>query len=308
MTASPSEGTRERIVGAVGFSVLLPGLAHWLAGDRRGAATWFVLCQALLFGGFVLAGGTQKEFGIPIGFGGMQLLFVMLPELGNFLGSQVAAAMFESLDFEGRYPANLPLRGVGYLMSGMSGVLACFCAAHAAGGLVYSRELPDGPRHLHPGRAAVATLLLPGLGHWLSGRKFKAYLLGGSILGLFLLGMALGDFADFQRPRHPYYWVGQMFLGAPGWLVALLCDGAKFDAVLPYMDAGLLFTTSAGFFTIIAALDAYQRAEQDLLALRPGQPAADGDGTPANAPAVPAATPLGAVPPADPTPASEGQA
>ena len=62
MTAAPTEGTRERIAGAVGFSILVPGLGHWLAGERRSALLWFVTCQALLFIGFALAGGTQKEF------------------------------------------------------------------------------------------------------------------------------------------------------------------------------------------------------------------------------------------------------
>ena len=55
-----------------------------------------------------------------------------------------------------------------------------------------------------------------------------------------------------------------MFLGLPGWLVALAASGARFHAVLPFQDVGLLFTTSAGFFNVIAALDAYARAEEDL--------------------------------------------
>ena len=129
---------------------------------------------------------------------------------------------------------------------------------------------------MNPGKAALFTLLCPGLGHWKTGRKFKAILLGSSILGLFLLGMALGDFADFNRQRHPYYWVGQMLLGVPGWITSLACMGQKFTSVLPYQDAGLLFTTSAGFFNVIAALDAFHRAETDWLraGLKPKEEAA----------------------------------
>ncbi len=267
---APSESSRDRVVGAVGFSILVPGLGHWMMGRKREALIWAAVCQLLMVGGFALAGGTQSDFGFPIGFGGIQFVFVMLPELGNFLVSQLCAAFFESVDIGGRYPENLPFRDLGYLMSGASGVLGAFCAAHAAGSLVIDRarsrpgDAPLAEGAVSPGCAAVATLLLPGLGHWMSGRKFKAFLLGGTILGMFLLGMALGEFADFHRSRHPYYWVGQMFVGVPGWLVALLTQGAKFDAVRVFQDVGLLFTTSAGFFNIIAALDAYARAEEDL--------------------------------------------
>lgn len=266
-----ADASRERTAAVVGFSVLLPGLGHWMAGRRRAALVWFALCQGLLMLGFALAGGTQQDFGFPFGLGGWQLIHVTLPELGNFLGTQFAVASWESADYGGRFPENLPLRGLGYLLSGASGVLACFCAAHAAGAVrrdraraQLGRAAADTALPLDPGKAALASLLLPGLGHWLTGRRFKAKLLCATVLGLFLLGMVLGDFADFDRQRHPYYWVGQMFLGLPGWLVAFATSGARFSSVLPYQDAGLLFTTSAGFFNVIVALDAYQRAEQDL--------------------------------------------
>lgn len=275
--AHPSESSRERVVSAVGFSVLVPGLGHWLMGRRREALIWGVTCQALLLLGFALAGGTQRDFGFPVGFGGVQVLFVILPELGNFLASQLAAAFIESADFGGRFPANLPMRELGYLLSGASGVLGCFSAAHAAGCQMMDRLAArpgDAPLHagaVNPGRAALASLLLPGLGHWMTGRRFKAKLLCGTVLGLFLLGMALGEFADFHRPRHPYYWVGQMFIGLPGWLTALVVQGARFDSVRVFQDVGLLYTTSAGFFNIIVALDAYARAEEDLRPKDKGQ-------------------------------------
>lgn len=277
----PAKTTRERIVPAVGFSVLIPGLGHFLAGERNAGVIWFAVCQLTLMLGVMLAGHTQNDHGFMVELGSMKVLFVLLPECGNFLATQLLARVYPSIEMGGLNPEHLPWRNLGYILSGMSGVLGMFSAAHAAGLAIVRHEpirVGEQVPKVQPGRAALLTLLCPGLGHWVTGRRFKAYLLGGSILGLFLLGMALGDFADFDRMRHPYYWAGQMMLGLPGWLIALLSSGARFESVMPYQDAGLLFTTSAGFFNIIAALDAFHRAEQDWLAAgsrvpsKPGSP------------------------------------
>lgn len=265
---APDKSTRERIMAAVGYSILIPGLGHLLHGRRGWALTWFLVCQILLLAGLTLAGFTQFDYGRTYGFGGTDLIFFLIPEGGNFLVTQLIARFYESLEYGGNYPDSFPLRHLGFLLSGISGVLGMFSAAHAAG-LTLAENQPlrisATKAPINPGKAALWTLLCPGLGHWKTGRRFKAILLGSSILGLFLLGMVLGDFADFNRQRHPYYWVGQMMLGVPGWLTSLACIGQKFHSVMPYQDAGLLFTTSAGFFNVIAALDAFHRAETDWL-------------------------------------------
>lgn len=273
-----SKDTRGRVAQAVWLSFLVPGAGHWLtAGHRKWAVIWFALCQVLLFLGFFLAEATQLNYRtlqIPAreqGFG----FFVLIPEVVNFVPTLLAGALFTNPENMGAHPELVPLRHIGFLLSGISGVLAAFVPAHAAGlilagahPLPSDRNVhPTAPkgRYVNPGVAAFATLVLPGAGHWLSGRRFKAGLFGVSILGLFFLGMLLGDFADFERQRHPYYWAGQMFIGPIGWLVALLAHPLQFSKVLPYQDSGLLFTTCAGFFVVIAALDAYFRAEQDWL-------------------------------------------
>jgi len=255
---------RERLGKTIILTLLVPGLGHLLAGRRAQGIAWFLACQLLLFGGFYLAGNTQKDFGQPFGLFGTTVCYLLAPEMGNFVGSQAAAALLQSVEVGGQYPEALPWRHLGYAMSGASGVLAFFAAAHAAGAVLAARRRAAGqPESVHPGCAALATLLLPGLGHRLQGRHFKAGLYAGTILTLFLVGMSLGDFADFNRQRHPYYWIGQMCLGVPGWIAAVLSPLLRFDRVLPYQDAGLLFTTAAGMFNVIAALDAWQRVEQD---------------------------------------------
>jgi len=262
---APPEETRNRIGVAVGLSILLPGLGHLAAGRKCWCLGWFLVCQGCLYLGLQLAGATQLDYGTWFHLGQVQALFLLLPEVTNLLGLQVAAQLFTSVESGGVDPTALPWRDLGHLLSGASGVLAGFAAAHAAG-LVLARDLPRPGRKVHPGTAALATLLLPGAGHWITGRRFKAWLLGGTVLGLFLVGMLLGDFADFDRQRHPYYWAGQMFGGGSFWLVSLASAGARFTEVLRFMDAGLLFTTSAGLFNVVVALDAYHRAQHDWLA------------------------------------------
>jgi len=265
---APCESTRAQIASTVWFSVLIPGLGHFLQNQRNWALFWFALCQSLLIGGFYLADYTQFDYGNPLGIGGNTIIYFLIPEGGNFLTTQLFARMYDSIEAGGRYPTEIPWRNLGYVMSAMSGLLSLFGAAHAAGMASRSSvKSSHANRMLNPGTAALLNLMLPGLGHWKTGRKFKGLILGSSILTLFIVGMMLGDWADFDRQRRSYYWVGQMCVGAPGWLSAILSESARFTSVLPYQDVGLLFTTSAGFFNIVASLDAFHRAEHDVLLL-----------------------------------------
>ena len=174
----------------------------------------------------------------------------------------------ESVEGSGRFVEYLPYRQIGYLLSGVAGIVSIASAPHAAG-RVLAQMQPNSHRKLHPGQAAVMSLLLPGWGHWASGRRFKAKLLGITLMLMFILGLALGGFADFDRQRHGYYWIGQMFMGLPAWLSYLPLLPVKMGTVLPYQDTGFTFTSVAGLFNIVVALDAYHRAEADWL--RPKQ-------------------------------------
>ena len=260
----PSEATRERMLKAIGLGILLPGGGHLVAGKTSWAIFWFLLCQGLLFGGMSLAGFTQLDYGRWIQPGGIPLIYTLLPELGNFSGTWVAALFFRSAESGGFSPDLIPFRHLGHLMSAMSGILAVFSCAHAAS-LTMEKAQPTRKFKVNPGLAALATLALPGLGHWLTGRKGKAVLFFVAIFGLFAIGLALGDFIDFDRQRHPYYWIGQMLVGLPAWLLYLPLEPLQADGHTAFLDVGVMFTTCAGLFNIIASLDAYHRAEADAL-------------------------------------------
>ncbi len=257
----------------VGLSVLMPGLGHLLSGQRLPALTWFLVSNALLFAGFFLAGATQFDYGFEIFEGSFRLRFLFtLPESLNIGGVLVAGNFFDSVESGGLTPTNMPWRHLGHLLSAMGGILGAISAAHAAGTVVAQSE-PCKSKRMHPGTVALASMLLPGAGHWLIGRRFKAQLLGGTVIGLFLLGLALGHFADFDRQRHAYYWIGQMLLGLPAWLLYLPLTPLAMGDVFLFQDTGYTFTTVAGLFNVVIALDAYHRAESDWLQdARQGKP------------------------------------
>ena len=89
--------------------------------------------------------------------------------------------------------------------------------------------------------------------------------MGGTVISLFFIGMLLGDFCDLERIRHPYYWGGQMAGGPLVWLSSLAVAPRRFQEVMPFQDAGLLFTTTAGMFQAILALDVFHRSQTDWL-------------------------------------------
>ena len=92
---------RERLGRVIFLSLLVPGLGHFMAGRRAQGVAWFLLCQGLMFGGFFLAGNTQKDLGQPFTLFGTPICYLLAPELGNFVGSQTAAALFESVEHGG---------------------------------------------------------------------------------------------------------------------------------------------------------------------------------------------------------------
>lgn len=260
---APAEVTRERMLQVIGLSVLLPGLGHLVAGARTLGLAWMVGANAALFLGFQLAGFTQFDFGFAWNLFGIKLM-VTLPESLNFGGTVLLAQFFQSVEVGGKFVEYLPMRHLGYLLSAMAGILSIASASHAAGYVLQSMQ-PSRSSRVQPGQAALLALLFPGLGHWVIGRRFKAKLLGGTLLSMFILGLALGGFADFDRQRHAYYWIGQMFAGLPAWLSYLPLIPLRMEAVYPFQDTGFTFTSVAGMFNIVVALDAYHRAQSDWL-------------------------------------------
>jgi len=140
-----------------------------------------------------------------------------------------------------------------------------------------------------PAKAAVLAWLVPGLGHYYQGRRGKALLYASCILGLFFLGLALGEgkivfwrwtspFRDPDNFRASY--LAQFFVGLPA-LPGLIQGTLRHFGLDPilwgYLDAppqaalnalhpklgklvevGWVYTVVAGLLNILAIYDAYE--------------------------------------------------
>ena len=111
-------------------------------------------------------------------------------------------------------------------------------------------------------RLCVAAWLIPGLGHLLLGRRWRALILFTSILAMFLLGLAMqGEFYSTQSPSY------LQTLGYFGELcVGVAMPAARFfgysggDPFFVSSDFGTAFLVSAGMLNVLAVLDSYDIA------------------------------------------------
>ena len=111
-------------------------------------------------------------------------------------------------------------------------------------------------------RLCVAAWLIPGFGHLLLGRKWRALILFVPILTMFLLGLLMkGEFFAMQRNAYlqSLGYLGEMAMG-----VAM--PAARFfgydggDPRFPGSGFGTAYLVSAGMLNILAILDAYDIA------------------------------------------------
>jgi hypothetical protein len=119
-----------------------------------------------------------------------------------------------------------------------------------------------GERSSLPAMVLLAAWLIPGLGHLLLGKWIRAVLLFLSILGMFVVGIALqgkiyspgtGDILDILG------FVGQLGLGLLCGLAHWFGWGAS-SAVNTLADYGTKFIVVGGLLNYIAAVDAHSLA------------------------------------------------
>lgn len=110
-------------------------------------------------------------------------------------------------------------------------------------------------------RVCVAGWLVPGLGHLVLGRTWRALILFASILTMFLFGLLMkGEFFSAHSPSYLQMlgYFGEMCVG-----VAM--PAAKFfeysgDPFFVSSDFGTAFLVSAGMLNVLTVLDAYDIA------------------------------------------------
>jgi hypothetical protein len=139
-----------------------------------------------------------------------------------------------------------------------------------------------------PALAAILTWLLPGLGHWYQGRKFKAVVFGASVIGLYVVGMWVGnsqvvywtwvsplrDSENFRLSFIFQSFVGGFtfpgmfqgllsYFGKPpilgGWMAAPPQDvvNGLYPKIGRLVEIGTVYTAVAGLLNLLAIMDAY---------------------------------------------------
>ncbi len=109
---------------------------------------------------------------------------------------------------------------------------------------------------------ALAGWAVPGLGHWILGRRIKAVYLGGLILGAFATGLLLGEGFSVASAKFPYHFWGQLGAAGPALLADRLLGLRAQDHTIDRLELGVVFATVAGIMNVVAIVDAYTIARQ----------------------------------------------
>jgi TM2 domain-containing membrane protein YozV len=108
----------------------------------------------------------------------------------------------------------------------------------------------------------IAAWLIPGLGHFILGRKGRAGILFACILAMFLLGIGMkGDFflASTGSYLEALGHLGEMCVGV-AMPVARFFGYAGGDPFFASADYGTAFLITAGMLNVLTILDAYDIA------------------------------------------------
>ncbi len=179
--------------------------------------------------------------------------------------------------------------------------------AWCVGAAVHGTIIPTMTRTSIPLRkpllAAFLAWLIPGLGHLYQGRIAKGILYAIFILGLYFVGLVMGEgkivywrwVNPLQNPeKFNLYYVGQFFVGLPA-LPALIQSTLQYRGFDPVfwgfmaepaqnainglhprlaklVEIGTIYTTIAGLLNILAIYDAYEGPADTLS--EPDEPAA----------------------------------
>jgi hypothetical protein len=252
---------------AVLLTWFLPGAGHMYLGRIGPGLLAFLVVEGLYALGWFLCDGRTFEVLDPELRGPLATL--LAPEAGN-LGAMLLHHKVSG--FGSPEPLPFPrLMVLGGFLSALSGVLNLFVAAHAhlgaRSGSVTERRGP------HPMWFLVGAWAWPGLGHWLQGRRLRAVVVCGLLLGLFLAGTWLAAGTNLSRERHFYYWSGQFLLGGPALILEAVSGHPAVTRELPWLDVGLLYGCMAGLLNVLAMLDVYGLAEKRWLDRTADEPA-----------------------------------
>ncbi|MEY2746561.1 MAG: hypothetical protein RL112_1603 [Planctomycetota bacterium] len=242
---------------------LVPGAGHLYLGQPLVAVVGFVVVMGLYALGLQLSDGMlfellQVDLRSP-------LAGLLAPEAANILGS---VWHMKAHGYGTGLPRPFPdTLQAGVWCTAVSGLLnACLMVkanmdarSPAQGALLGTR----------PALLVLAGWIVPGLGHWLQGRRRRAALVFLLITGMVVLASGLAQGANLDRERHFYYWAGQFLAGGPALVLEWIHGHALVRGHIPYNDAGLCFGAVAGLLNVLALLDVQGVESERLLGAAP---------------------------------------
>ncbi len=255
---------RERVAkGDPNLSVFLtwflPGAGHLYLGKVLPGLLAFALVQGLYALGWFLSDGRVFELLDPELRG--PLATILTPEFAN-LGAMIAQHRVVGFGLEEPQPLP-PHAALGGILTALSGLGNALCMVHVH--LTARMSLDARKQRPHPVLAVLLGWLLPGLGHLAQGRRLRAVVVFGLLVGCFVLGTLLAEGSNLSRERHFYYWSGQFLLGLPALFAEIASGRPPVTGDIRWVDVGLLYACVAGLLNVLALLDVYGVAERAWL-------------------------------------------
>lgn len=136
----------------------------------------------------------------------------------------------------------------------------------------YDAPAVDSDLSEHAGDPFVAGFLawlIPGAGYLYLARRGKGLLLGGSILGVFLVGLLVGGGATVSWAREPIWFAGQIFGGLPALIGAGVGMGAGPIVPGAGYEIGVLYTCIAALCNFLCVLDCASTAVKPVGRVEP---------------------------------------
>ena len=262
------------------LSGFVPGLLQYQLGQKSKAGMAVLSCFALFFAGWMIVGERLFYWALVaaddtggLGNGAIRLGLLTLPEVLNLPANAIGALLAFDGTPTGLRLQRMPrdLEHVAAWLTGASGMLAAFWAAHGQWGFRLRRDakaIPEGATAIaDPALCAGLSWLVPGLGHARAGQKDKGIALGVAVVVVFAFGLIVSDGHAVDRAQYSVWWIGQNLFGG-GSLFASLVTGPMRNVATPIdLDLGIVLCTVAGLMNLVVMCDAYTVADRSLFPL-----------------------------------------
>ncbi len=144
------------------------------------------------------------------------------------------------------------------------GIIAILFGLHLLGQSLRRRSAapaPAEPAALEPAfadrtvLALVLAWLVPGLGHWVIGRRAKAVLFFAVITATFFAGILLAHGRNLNLERDSIYFWAYAWNGVETLIAWFFAQDLRLDHEIPHLVVGFLYSSVAGLLNVVVMMD-----------------------------------------------------